>query len=162
LSGRHSTLTELVAARGHALKRYAYLLCGNDAEADDLVQDALVKVLARRNHGPVQDLEAYVKRAIVNRYLDRVRARRTWLRHAPRTVTPPDSADWTGDTLRRGEVRAALAALSPRQRACVVLRFYEDLPVAAIAHLLGCSEGAVKRHLSDSMTRLMARLGDNI
>jgi RNA polymerase sigma factor (sigma-70 family) len=48
----------------------------------------------------------------------------------------------------------ALRSLSPRQRACVVLRFYEDLPVTEVAARLGCSEGTVKRHLSDAMTRL--------
>jgi RNA polymerase sigma factor (sigma-70 family) len=51
-----------------------------------------------------------------------------------------------------------MPVLSPKQRACVVLRFYEDLPVAAIADELSCSEGAVKRHLADAKTRLAERL----
>lgn len=57
------------------------------------------------------------------------------------------------------DVANALARLSPRQRACVVLRFYEDLPVRDIADQLGCSEGSVKRHLSDAMKRMAATLG---
>jgi RNA polymerase sigma factor (sigma-70 family) len=53
---------------------------------------------------------------------------------------------------------AALSGLSPRQRACVVLRYYQDLPVAQVASALGVAEGTVKRYLSEAMTRLAARL----
>ena len=151
----------LLAGRGQALKRYAFLLCGDDHEADDLVQAALVSVLVRTRRTEPASLEAYVRRAVLNEYLDRARARRTWLRYAPRLVAVPDSRDWTVDAARDGDLRAGLSALSPRQRACVVLRFYEDLTVPEVARALGCGEGTVKRHLSEAMTRLRQRLAED-
>jgi RNA polymerase sigma factor (sigma-70 family) len=156
-------LAELLAIRGQALKRYAYLICGTDEEADDLVQEALVKVLSR-THGVSSDVRApepYLKRVIVNIYLDRTRARRTWQRYLPRLAQPEDRGDWTADVIRDGEVRSSLFTLSPRQRACVVLRFYDDLTIAQVAEVLGCSEGSVKRHLSDSMARLRPLLNES-
>jgi RNA polymerase sigma-70 factor (ECF subfamily) len=65
------------------------------------------------------------------------------------------------DAARDGDLRAGLSALSPRQRACVVLRFYEDLTVPEVARALGCGEGTVKRHLSEAMTRLRQRLAED-
>lgn len=139
--------------------RYARLLCGDDARAADLVQEGLLRVFRRtRVSGDLEKLEAYVRRAILNRYLDEHRRDRLWRskRHlvatADITASTTDAAD-TADL-----VRTALAGLSPRQRACVVLRFYEDLPVAEVADALGCSEGTVKRHLSDGLARLSTRL----
>ena len=155
-------LAELLAVRGQALKRFAYLLCGDDAEADDLVQEALVKVLSRRATGEVRSLERYVRQTIVNIYLDRTRKHKTWLGYLSRVAEPEREGDWTSDVVRDDEVRTSLFALSPLQRACVVLRFYDDLTIAQVAQALGCSQGAVKRHLSDSMARLRTRLNENI
>jgi RNA polymerase sigma factor (sigma-70 family) len=154
-------LSELVTARGQALKRFAFLLCGDDAEADDLVQDALVRSLSRSGRGGVTNLEGYVRRAIVNGFLDQRRARRSWLRFAPRLLAPDRVEDATADADRRGEIRSALAELPPRMRACVVLRFYEDLPAARIAELIGCREGTVRGYLSEARTRLRSSLRDD-
>ena len=68
------------------------------------------------------------------------------------------SADPAEQVLTRDVLLTALNDLSPRQRACVVLRFYQDLPVAQVASALGIGEGTVKRYLSEAMTRLAARL----
>lgn len=151
------TLADFVVVRGQALKRFAYLMCGDDAEADDLVQDALMRTLAR---GSAASLESYVRRAILNGYLDRRRARRTWLRYAPRLLVREEREDWTVDAIRRSEVHAALADLSPRQRACVVLHFYEDLSTAEIAGMLGCRAGTVRGYLSDALARLLPKFSD--
>ena len=67
----------------------------------------------------------------------------------------PDPADQVSD---RDAMLAALRSLSPRQRACVVLRYYEDLPVAEVAAVLGVAEGTVKRYLSEAMSRMAVRL----
>ena len=67
-------------------------------------------------------------------------------------------ADPADEIVTRDAVRAALGDLSPRQRACVVLRYYDDLTVADIAATLGLAEGSVKRHLSYAMARIAARL----
>ncbi len=72
-------VAELLATRGRALTRYAYLLCGNAADAEDLVQDALVKTFARRRAGlELDSAEAYVRRAILTLYLDGWRKRGRW------------------------------------------------------------------------------------
>lgn len=154
-------LDALVRTRGAALVGYATLLCGDRAEAEDLVQDALVKTFARSRAGlRAENLEGYLRRAVLTTYLDRYRRRRRWLglRHL---VAAPEAADGpaagAGD---RADVAAALRGLTPRERACVVLRFYEDLPVAEIADVLGLSPGAVKRYLSDGVHRLEGALGE--
>lgn len=156
------TLADLLASRGRMLKRYAYLLCGDPEEAEDLVQEALFKVMTRKGTDELQSTEAYLKRVITNEYFDRTRARRTWLRYLPRVAASAQVGDWTTAAARSDDLRAALFALSPRQRACVVLRFYEDLTVPQVARTLDCSEGTVKRYLSESMARLRQELNKMI
>lgn len=154
------SLHDLVSTRGAALVSYAYLLCGDRREAEDLVQDALVKTFARGRLGTEPaNVEGYVRRAILTTYLDGFRRRRRWaaVRHLvePESSTPgPEQT--VGDHV---DIQAALRALSPRERACVVLRFYEDLTVARIADELALSEGAVKRYLSDAVHRMEHLLG---
>ncbi|WP_163544649.1 SigE family RNA polymerase sigma factor [Occultella kanbiaonis] len=153
-------LTELVRERGTALLRYASLLVGERRGAEDLVQDALVKVFAgTRRPRDIEDVEAYVRRAILTLYLDSYRRHRRWakVRHlfvVPEGVAPePD-----GVVSARVDVTAALRTLSPRERACVVLRYYVDLSVPQIAEELGIAQGTVKRYLSDANAALAARL----
>jgi len=159
-AGWEQRLHELVAARGPALVGYAYLLCGDRREAEDLVQDALVKTFTRARSGTdLENLEAYVRRAVLTTYLDGFRRRRRWaaVRHlAGEEEHDPGPEGAVGDRLA---VRQALGSLSSRERACVVLRFYDDLTVPAIAERLDISEGAAKRYLSDGVRRLEAVLG---
>ncbi|MER7821690.1 SigE family RNA polymerase sigma factor [Streptomyces sp. NPDC096097] len=151
----HDVAGELLQIRGSALKRYGYLLCGDPAEADDLVQDALVRVFTQpRRSWDVESAEPYVRRVMLNRYLDQHRRRVRWTSLLPRLATPTSAVDFAAASGTRMDIVSALAALSPRQRACVVLRFYEDLPVAEVADRLGCSAGTVKRHLSEGVARL--------
>lgn len=152
-------VTEFVTTRGPALVGYARLLTGDHDSAQDLVQDALAKAWSRWRAGAdIESLEAYVRRTVLTTYLDQYRRRRLWQsrRHLLATpdVAPEAPADGAAD------LEDALRALSPRERACVVLRFYEDLTVAGIAARLQLSEGAVKRYLSDGTRRLGALLGD--
>jgi RNA polymerase sigma factor (sigma-70 family) len=147
--------TELVRVRGTALTRYAYLLCADPTEAADLVQEGLVRAFVRVRRGKdVDSLEAYVRRAMLTAYLDRRRRRVRW--YSVRHLFVGDSSEVSAEesVVAFDGVRAALAVLSPTQRACVVLRFYDDLPVAEIAERLGCRAGTVKRHLSDAMERM--------
>lgn len=153
------SLDDLVRRRGAALVAYAYLLCGDRAEADDLVQDALVRVYARarRGHEPAA-LEGYVRSAVLSTYLDGFRRRRRWA--AVRHLLPGETsrAGPEQSTPARLDVQEALMTLSPRERACVVLRFYEDLTVPMIADRLSLSQGAVKRYLSDGVRRVEAHV----
>jgi RNA polymerase sigma-70 factor (sigma-E family) len=153
-------LGELARMRGPALVGYASLLTGDRDAAQDLVQDALVRCYSRRAaSGDVEWAEAYVRRAILHCYLDRSRRESLWrgVRHlvAPEPAQPGPERGVTD----AADLRSALLTLAPRERACVVLRFYEDLTVADVADRLGLSTGAVKRYLSDAVRRLESRVG---
>jgi len=153
------TLAELSRDRFASLKRQAFLLCGNDGQAEDLVQDALIRAFARPMRTPRPDAaEAYVRVIMVNLFIDGARRRSRWNRTAPLLTGTDMSADPADQVLTRDVLLTALNDLSPRQRACVVLRFFQDLPVAQVASALGIAEGTVKGYLSEAMTRLAARL----
>lgn len=154
-------VTWLVAERGEALRRYAYLLCGNADDAADLVQDALVKTFGRlRNGHTVASAEAYVRKAVLNTYLDGGRRRTLWRRIAHLALEPEQQETVTPASDERLDLVEQLRGLSPRERACIVLRYYEDLKVDDIAKELGISSGAVKRYLSDALARLAVSLGE--
>jgi RNA polymerase sigma-70 factor (sigma-E family) len=139
-------LAELVAHSGDRLLRVAYQLTHDRAAAQDLVQEALLRVyrsVRRRGLAP-QDWYAYLRQAVINEYL---RTRR--LRSSNEVVTDkmPEqrAADSPEDHIAdRVQLWAALGGLSARQRAVLVLRYYEDLPDHQIAVLLGCREASVR------------------
>ncbi len=152
-------VTQLVAERGPALERYALLLCGNADDAADLVQEALVKTFGRlRNGFTVSSAEAYVRKAVLNTYLDRGRRKSRWRRiaHLDVAVNVQDSP--APATELRLDILAQLQRLAPRERACIVLRYYEDLKVDDVAEHLHISAGAVKRYLSDALAKLAVSL----
>lgn len=160
-TGWEKVVTELVSQRGAALERYAFLLCGNADDAADIVQDALVKTFGRlRNGFTVSSAEAYVRKAVLNTYLDRGRRRSRWRRIAHLEVAPESLDSETPSSDLRLDLHSRLRDLFPRERACVVLRYYEDLKVDDIAAELGISAGAVKRYLSDALAKLAVSLGD--
>ncbi|WP_243759161.1 sigma-70 family RNA polymerase sigma factor [Actinotalea soli] len=154
------SLDELVRTRGSALVGYAYLLCGDRREAEDLVQDALVKTFTRGRGGlEASNVEGYVRKAVLTTYLDGFRRRRRWAAVRHLVAVPDVQAGPEGPSADRVDVREALDRLSPRERACVVLRFYEDMTVPAIAEELAVSTGSVKRYLSDGVRRMEGLLG---
>lgn len=151
----HQMLAGLASGRLAALKRHAFLLCGDESLAEDLVQEALVRAFSRPLHRPRPGTaEAYVRKVMVNLFIDQSRRRARWTKAAPllpRAEPVPDIAE---QVAIRDAVLTAMDGLSPRQRACVVLRFYEDLPVAEVAQVLGVQAGTASRHLSEAVTRL--------
>jgi RNA polymerase sigma factor (sigma-70 family) len=152
-------VARLVAERGDALTRYAYLVSGNRDDASDLVQEALVKTFGRlRNGFSIASAEAYVRRAILNTYLDSGRRVSRWRRIAHLQAVPEVEDERNAGTEARLDLQSQLARLSPRERACVVLRYYEDLKVDDIAEWLGISPGAVKRYLSDGLAKMAVSL----
>ncbi|MEU8136861.1 SigE family RNA polymerase sigma factor [Streptodolium elevatio] len=160
MGDRRESVAEFVAVRGRALMRYAYLLSGDAAE--DLVQEALVRALARRRQVPEdpRKLEVYVRRIMVNLVIDRSRRAARWHRALPRLVTASDVRDASGEVCERVTLAASLALLPPRQRACVVMHYYEDLPLVEIAERLGCGIGTVKSQLHDARRALAETWGD--
>ena len=150
-----TTVARLVGERGDSLARYAWLLCGDRDDAADLVQDALVKTFGRLSNGfTVAAAEAYVRRAILTTYLDGGRRRTRWRRIAHLTAVPDTVEAPSAQSEARLDLGHELARLAPRERACVVLRYYDDLTVDGIASELGISAGAVKRYLSDGLAKM--------
>ncbi|MEP7736759.1 SigE family RNA polymerase sigma factor [Nocardioides sp. 31GB23] len=147
---------QYVAARRQALLRTAYLLTGQHADAKDLVQLALVKAMphwAKIAHDP----EPYVRKVLARESVSRWRGRR-W-----REVTSdrlPEREQAGADQTDRAAVRTALLALAPRQRAVVVLRYFDDLTEVQTAQALGIAVGTVKSQSRDAMARLRELLPD--
>ena len=153
-------LADLARERGADLVSYAYLLTGEVASAQDLVQDAMVKVFVRLRRGfTPQTAEAYVRRTILTLYVDGYRRRRHWagLSHLVARGEVTDGPELRG--VDRVDLRAALGVLAPQERACVVLRYYEDLTVPEVASRMRLAPGTVKRYLSNAVRKLEAQLG---
>lgn len=147
--------TAFVQARSSALLRSAWLLTGDAGRAEDLLQTVLARVWPRWDAVVAGDnADAYVRKMLYTTYLSWYRRR--WRFEVP-AAAPPEQAgrdDVAGEAVQRDAVRRALAALSRRQRAIVVLRYAEDLPINATAELLGCSEVAVKVQAKRALTIL--------
>lgn len=155
-----------VHARQGALLRAAYLVCGDEHLAQDLLQDALVKLATRWERLRDEAPEAYVRRILyrdaVSRWR-RTRRERLVDQHDPEGALahlPTRDQDGVTAWVDGAEVRAALALLPPRQRAVIVLRYYEDLAEADIAQVLGIARGTVKSQASDAMRTLRRLLPD--
>ncbi len=159
MDGWRQALTELADDGLVSLKRQAFLLCGDDDHAEDLVQEALVRAFARPLRvSQTVAARAYVRTVMVNVFIDEGRRHARWRRSAQLLPRAEDVGDPAEEVVTRDAVQAALSRLSPRQRACVVLRYYEDLPVSQIAAALGVAEGTAKRYLNEALTRMAGSL----
>jgi RNA polymerase sigma-70 factor (sigma-E family) len=145
---------EYVIARGRALLRTAYLLTGNLADAEDLVQAALAKTYLAWDR--IEDrgaLDGYVRRAMVNTHISWWRRRR--VQEFPTDELPDQAvADHAGDSDLQETLRRAIDRLPHRMRAAVVLRYYEDMTEAEVAERLGVSLGTVKSTVSRAVAKL--------
>lgn len=152
--------TEFVHAVWPGLYRTAYLMLGEHHLAEDLVQTALAKTYASWHRvrepgaGP-----AYARVVLANTAASWFR-RRSWRNEQPAEVLPERIGEH--DPSDRPAVVDALRTLPPRQRAVVVLRYYDDLSVRAVAQALGISEGTVKSQTSEALARLRTLLGDAV
>ncbi|MFG1709627.1 SigE family RNA polymerase sigma factor [Nonomuraea sp. M3C6] len=149
---RHDDFREFVLARQQALMRTAYLLTGDAHLAEDLLQSVLVKVAGQwyklaKDGNP----EAYTRRALVNQYISWRRRPRPEL---PSADPPERGTSYDDAALDRIVLRQALAKLTPKQRAVIVLRYWEDLTEAQTAEALGCSPGTVKSQAHHALARL--------
>ncbi|WP_283135117.1 SigE family RNA polymerase sigma factor [Rhizohabitans arisaemae] len=144
---------DFVAARSPALMRLAFLLSGGDQHAaEDLLQIALAKTVARWH--AVDEPEAYVRRVLYRQQISLWR--RATRRREIAVAEPPEGVaqDATQAIHMKIVVRHALARLTPRQRAVLVLRYFEDLPEAEVAAVLGCSVGTVRSTAHRSLAKL--------
>jgi RNA polymerase sigma-70 factor (sigma-E family) len=141
---------EFVASRRQALLRTAYLLTGSHEDAEDLVQVALVRCVPHWKR--IADRpEPYVRQVLTRESVRRWRRRR-W--RETTTGQVPERQSTTPDLDERDALRRALGALAPRQRAVIVLRYYEDLTEKETASVLGIAVGTVKSQARDGLARL--------
>lgn len=146
-----------MAARQPALYRTAYLLAGDHASAEDLLQNAFAKLYLSwdkvRDHGA---LDGYVRRVMVNE--NNSLWRRAWKRREHSTDTMPETGALdTYDDGVAGQLWSYVQTLPPKQRAVIVLRYYEQLSEAEIADVLGISTGTVKSQASRALAGLRTR-----
>lgn len=146
---------EYVAARMSSLLRTAYLLTGHHQDAEDLVQVALVKVVPHWKR--IADYpDPYVRKVLVHESVSRWRRRRWREVHTDRLPDAPTQGPGTD----RVVLQQALSLLAPRQRAVIVLRYYEDLTERETASMLGVSLGTVKSQARDGLARLRELVPD--
>ncbi|MCG0066892.1 SigE family RNA polymerase sigma factor [Streptomyces tricolor] len=145
---------EFVAGRSTALLRTAVLLSGGDRHAaEDLLQNALVKAAGRWQR--IDEPEAYVRQILYRQQISRWRLK--WRRREVTVAEPPEAGhapDVSGAAELRLVLRTALSRLTARQRTVLVLRYFEDLPEAEVARILGCSVGTVRSTTHRSLARL--------
>jgi RNA polymerase sigma-70 factor (sigma-E family) len=147
--------TEFAAASRTRLRRTAYLMCGDWDRARDHVQEALVRVYVRWPKLQRQGGElAYARRAVASVVIDESRRRSSRELPSEPDPTRATTEDVAAAVTDRAALMAALTGLPPRQRACVVLRYFEDLDVRETAAALGCSEGTVKSQTSRALASL--------
>lgn len=155
----HPMLDELCRDRYRRLVALATMLIGSSDGAEDLVQEALISVFSKHRTFPsIAAAEGYTRAAIATRFIDAGRKsskeKDSWRRHAmrqPSAVPAPEPPSLALEDL--------LGQLPPRVRACIALRFLDDLSIAQTAAALGLSEGAVKRYVSDGLAALNAAMG---
>jgi RNA polymerase sigma-70 factor (sigma-E family) len=142
------------AVRGR-LRRTAYLMCGDWDQASDHVQEGLIRVyVAWPRLTRAGGEYAYARKAVVSAFIDHARRRSSTEVATDGGFDVPSGHDVAESVTARDALRTALAALPSRQRACVVLRYFEDLSVADTATALGCSEGTVKSQTSRALASL--------
>jgi RNA polymerase sigma-70 factor (sigma-E family) len=154
------TFEEFVSARLGALIRYATVVTWDPHLAEDIVQDVLLRTRAKwARIGAADSPEAYVKRMVVNEFL-------SWRRRKAARLVPVETAtlgglmppghDAIGEADERDAIQRMIAALPPKQRVAIALRYYEDLADEQIAEILGCRPVTVRTHIFRALASLRA------
>ena len=156
-------LGQLLAERGDHLMRAAIALTGSRQAGEDLLQAALERVL-RNSRRVESDIEGYLRRTLYNLAADGWRRRGRWRQKLSllRSDEPAGAAEGTAMVDLRDALARLLLQLPPRQRAVIVLRYWEQLTEAETATLLGCSEGTVKSTASRGLRRLRELAGPSM
>jgi RNA polymerase sigma-70 factor (sigma-E family) len=155
--GDQDALKRAFDAHYDRLFRLALVLAGDTYDAEDIVQDVFMRSGPRLASLPDDEITPYLRAAVVNEWRSRMRRLRTRMRRLPLVQVPGSQAP---DTEASNDLWSYVLALPTRQRATVVLRYYEDLSVQATADVLGCSVGTVKSQLSRAIEHLRRRYTD--
>jgi RNA polymerase sigma-70 factor (sigma-E family) len=153
---------EYVRARGDALRRFAYLLCGDRHLGEDLVQEVLIKAYRRWSRIEADDPDAYLRTALVRSHVSWLRRRSSGERPGRRETGPETGAasvpDFADQHASRDDLWSRLDRLTRAQRAVLVLRYYEDLDDRQIAEVLRCAASTVRVHAARGLARLRTDL----
>ncbi len=154
------TFEEFAATRMPGVLRFAAVLAGDQATAEDLAQEVLIRAYARWDRiGCLDRPELYVRKMMLNEFL-------SWRRRSSRQISAGDMAsepasiapDHAAEYNEREALLGELGKLPRRQRAVLVLRYYEDRGDSEIADLLGCSRGTVRSHASRALAALRVEM----
>jgi RNA polymerase sigma-70 factor (sigma-E family) len=156
--------SDYFAVRRDVVRRTAYLLCGDWHWADDLAQDAFIRLASSWDKvRDQQALDAFVRTCLIRAYLSETS--RVWRRRERIVADPPEVANGHDDaesSVRRIVFARALKQLPPRQRVTLICRFYQGLDVAETAEVMNCSTGTVKSQTARGLAALRALLGDAV
>lgn len=152
-----SRLEAFASRHGQELVTFAYLNCGDPERAQDAVQSVLVKLLPDRLDS-IRDPLAYSRRAIVNELASLGRRDARWHGLLPRLLPREADSDASRAVVERAPIHQALEVLSVRQRAVVVLRYYQQLDDAQVAQVLHCEPATVRSIVRRALPKLRARL----
>jgi RNA polymerase sigma-70 factor (sigma-E family) len=156
---RAERLDELYVRHHPSAVALAFLLTGDRHQAEDLAQEAFVRLAGRFGHlRHSEAFAAYLRRTIVNLHTSSLRRRRLERAHAAREMVRPSNHEVLPDLAGREDVWRALTALPARQRAAVILRYYEDLSERDAAEAMGCSLAALKSMVARAMHTLRERV----
>jgi RNA polymerase sigma-70 factor (sigma-E family) len=150
-------VASFVAARHRDLTRFGFMLAGDRAAGEDLVQEALLRCLPAWERLDPQGVEAYIRK-VMARLAWRAR-RQPFNLHLSSNHSEPATADIADASAELTDLRQALAGLPAKQRVVLVLRYWQDLNEAEIADLLGCRQGTVKSRASRAYAQLRQDLG---
>jgi len=154
---RDADYSEYIESRLPALRRLALMLCQDRHRADDVVQQAVIRVYVHWAKASAADnTDAYVNAILVREFLHERRS--GWTRRVSVTDQVPEAPILTADRDSLMDLQAAVAALPPRQRAVLVLRYYCDLNTDQTAAALGCATGTVKSQTAKALAALRGRL----
>jgi len=158
-SAEATAFTQFASARSASLFRTAYLIVGDHQLAQDLLQESLIKTyMAWPRLRDPSKAEGYTRKTIVTTAIS-WRRRRSF-HERPTDLLPDTAVPDSGEVVTtHASIVAQLRTQPPRQRAAIVLRYYEDLSEAQTAEVMGCSVGAVKSHVSTGLARLRQSLG---
>lgn len=153
-------LDDLYVRHAPAATRLAYFLTGDRDLAQDLVQDAFVKLAGRFRHLRQPDaFDAYLRKTVVNLFMSHLRRLRLERAHLKREGREPEATNEGVDVADRDQLWRALLRLPQRQRAAVVLRYYEDLSEQDASDVLGCSASAINALVARAMAALRREMG---
>ena len=144
--------------------RLARMLVGNANNAEDIAAESVARLLVARRGTSVDNVNAYLRRVVVNQVIGRGRRSATERRFGYRVATAPTAADTADQVVGEALLAVALQRLPARRRAVLVLRYYEDLPEATVAELLHIPVGTVKSSASrglDDLRRLLTEVDDH-